>query len=202
MMGAPEKFGPNDPDPWMQPLEAFQWLGHVGVPLEHREDALYLALKRGEIEAEGEKIGEENYVTIPPKTWIKNRLLFVDQNDDSTYHTDFSTKNGLFRGVRFSRADVLRAFSLRLKRGPQDARRTVPEADLRAWYKKRAAHWPDALVPPTREKDCADARSSFPGNHVPREMVHSCRRDLAPEAWVKRGRRKIDGRVNSADSAI
>ena len=39
----------------MQPLEALQWLDHVGLPIEEREPALYLALKLGQILATGER---------------------------------------------------------------------------------------------------------------------------------------------------
>ena len=51
---APENFGPSDPDPWMQPLEALQWLNHVGLPIQEGEPALYLALKLGQVLATGE----------------------------------------------------------------------------------------------------------------------------------------------------
>jgi hypothetical protein len=103
----PENFGPSDPDPWMQPLEALQWLHYLGLPIEEGEPALYLALKLGQILATGECDRAGGRQEIPAHDWVDNRLYFVDEKDDATYHVDCSAKDGLWRRVRLRRADVL-----------------------------------------------------------------------------------------------
>jgi hypothetical protein len=97
-----------DPNPWMRPLEALQRIEQsTGRPIEWCGNQLRLAAAREELVVVGEKAGACEPMAISGTVWESSWLMFVDQ-DDSTFHDEFSTRNGLYRRVRFRRDDVLR----------------------------------------------------------------------------------------------
>jgi hypothetical protein len=81
--------------------------------------------------------------------------------------------------------DVLRLFNVKK---PAQAKKAVKEAEFRRWYQNRVDTWPEGQDPPSRDDDIAAAQNKFPGITVPR--VRRARKDLAPEPWQRRGRRK------------
>jgi hypothetical protein len=61
-------------------------------------------------------------------------------------------------------------------------------AALRRWYLDRIAACDAEGRQPSREDDYRDANAAF--GRVPKRQVEAIRRELAPEAWTKKGRRK------------
>jgi hypothetical protein len=78
--------------------------------------------------------------------------------------------------------------------GSQKVRRTVPVAELHAWFRARVATWPSDRRHPSREQDVADARAYFGGYILPVRMVHTARKELAPETWQQPGQPKKSAR--------
>jgi hypothetical protein len=86
-------------------------------------------------------------------------------------------------------ADVLRLFEVAAQETSASPRaRAVSEAEFRRWYQNRVDTWPEDKDSPSREEDEVAARDQFPGITVPR--VRQARKELAPERWQARGRRK------------
>lgn len=71
----------------------------------------------------------------------------------------------------------------------KEARRGFSQAELRRWYQKWVELNQEEGHTPSREVDRQAAAAEF-GRPIPREVVRRLRRELAPEAWVRQGRRK------------
>jgi hypothetical protein len=82
--------------------------------------------------------------------------------------------------------DALPLFEVAAQRSPRA--KAVSEAEVKRWYQGRIDTWPKGQDPPSRENDVVAARDRFRGITV--AMVRKIRRDLAPESWRARGRRK------------
>lgn len=63
------------------------------------------------------------------------------------------------------------------------------EAELRRWYVNRIDEHNKLGEPPSRTEDYQAAKTAF-GAGVGRRAVESLRRELAPDAWTRRGRRR------------
>ena len=62
-------------------------------------------------------------------------------------------------------------------------------ADLRRWYVKRLEECAHDGRRPSREDDHKDANSAMKA-HVSKRVVEALRRELAPDSWKRRGRRR------------
>jgi hypothetical protein len=63
------------------------------------------------------------------------------------------------------------------------------QALARQWYVRRVSEHLQAGHIPSREQDYHDAQAHF-GKRITREILRKLRKEIAPEDWVRRGRRK------------
>lgn len=77
----------------------------------------------------------------------------------------------------------------RLKKRSTKSMVRVSAARLRAWYNKRITEFSCLGKTPSREDDDKAARKMF-GKSVSRSPVRTLRRELAPQSWTQKGRRK------------
>lgn len=100
---------------------------------------------------------------------------------------DFERSQATALGVTIDGILVFGAPPERDAEAQQPAR--FSQAALRAWYERRVAAHEATGSMPSRDEDVEAARQEF-GPRVPREAIRSLRRDLAPAAWTRFGRRK------------
>lgn len=203
----PKNFGPSDPDPWMQPLEALQWLDRVGLAIDEGETALYLALKLGQVLATGECDRVRGRQEIPAHDWEDNRLYFVDEKDDATYHVDRSFKDGLWRRVRLRRSDVLRQWpgnaSIRSIQGAEGSATEKSEGDESAATAATLKHVPNRDfensyieyvnelnhqgLSSNEKQDTQAMERLFPGKLINRAKLRALRKKHTPPKWRRPG---------------
>lgn len=95
-------------------------------------------------------------------------------------------------GVALEHDAVARLFPVAASAFASPAKKMPPVslADLTNWYVK--TYLPPRRIagdPPSREQDEAAAGNHFKGFNVPREWLRNLRRDHAPKAWTKAGRK-------------
>lgn len=207
-------FGPDDPNPSMDPVEVMQWLYHVGVGIDgdhgfdRRVEARDAALRAGQVKASGIHDGERSRRYVPAMYWQDYTLLEatgdtyrIRRNRDAPrkIRIDIGAPPGPWREIQLHRADVLRVWppptqldnvlaptTRQRSTAPlqQDTALPPPRSEVVKWYRTRVASWPPDTWHPSREDDERAAAEHF-GRSVPREWVRQCRREHAPPEWSR-----------------
>jgi hypothetical protein len=155
--------------------------------LKKLDDAFKARVRRGGFRITGFQYRRGD---VPFETEIPARQVAI-------LHFDYGGSTASGGGLEYSGIELEEAPSARVT--PLDGAKvdraigSFSEAKLRDWYQKRAATWPMDRRSPSRDEDWTAAREVL-GDGVPRDMVRRVRRDLAPEQWTRKARRKTGGR--------
>jgi len=143
------------------------------------EEVLHASLRSGILVATGYDARaaiDASPVTIPADRW---RVLVPD----------FSASSATVSGLTITGILVFENAPLPTMK-PNRIPGTVAPAKLKAWYRKWVEQNVGSNTKPTRDEDWAAAKVAL-GDGVPRDVIHRLRRELAPDAWRRRGRRKL-----------
>jgi hypothetical protein len=159
------------------------------------------ALGAEQVTAHGDRRDGSGLKAVPAVEWSRLQYFYETGSD----------RAGPYHDVVIARAEALRQWSGRTasqdadigtdtaaedrtpeatRQGPA-APRFYSEAWLRKWWFERLEHHKRAGTIPSRDEDWEAAKAAV-SPHVPRDAVRRLRRDHAPQAWKKQGRRQAE----------